>query len=97
MAAALSIAFAPTPLGAAEKIRIRCSAQLSAGINFIPKSRYKDVFLGAAASATPANILTAYNALFGTLVAGKKIFIETSVINSVGQQSVPVETSIIIT
>lgn len=97
MAAALSIAFAPSPLGAAEKIRIRATAQLSAGIGFVPKSRYKDVFLGAAATATPSNILSAYTALFGTLVAGKKIFLEVSTINSVGQQSVPVETNIIIT
>lgn len=97
MAAALSIAFTPTPLGAAEKIRIRATGMLSAGVNFVPKSRYKDVFLGAAASASPAVLSTAYQALFGTLTSGKKIFLEVSVINSVGQQSTPVEVSAIVT
>ena len=97
MAIALSIAFTPSPLGAAEKIRIQATPQLSAGIGFVPSSRYKDVFLGAAASATPANILSAYNALFGTLVSGKKIFFRVSSINSVGFESVPVENSSIVT
>lgn len=97
MAIALSVAFAPSPLGLAEKIRIRATPQLSAGVAFVPKSRYKDVFLGAAATATPSNILAAYTALFGALVSGKKIFFEVSTVNAQGFQSTPVESSIIVT
>lgn len=95
MAAAISFAFTPTPLGAAEKLRVRATPQLSAGIGFVSKSRFKDVFLGAAASASPAIILGAYTGMFGTLVQGTKIFWKVSVINSVGFESVPVETSTI--
>lgn len=89
MAAAFSVAFTPTPLGAAEQIVIEASAQISQGRNFVPRSSYKKVFIGAAASASPANILVNYTALFGTLVAGKKIFLRARVINASGFSSVP--------
>lgn len=88
-----SMVFTPSPLGAAEKLLVRASPQVSAGVNFVPKSKYKIIFLGAAASATPANILAGYTAQFGSLVTGNKIFLEVSSINASGFQSTPTETN----
>ena len=96
MAIALSVAFAPSPLAAGEKIIVEATRQVSAGANFMPRSEYKQVFVGAAASATPANILTAYNALFGALVAGQKIFVRSWVISDDGIPSVPINTSVVV-
>lgn len=96
MAASFSVAFTPTPMGANEKVRIQATRQLSAGVNFVPRSAYHDVFLGAAASASPSNILSAYNALFGSLVTGAKIFVRVSVLNASGFESTPVETSVVL-
>jgi hypothetical protein len=95
--AAFSVPWTPTPLGAAEKILVLASPQVSAGKAFVPRSSFKQVFLGAAASASPANILASYNTLFGTLVAGAKIFLRVSSINASGFQSTPVETNVIVT
>jgi hypothetical protein len=94
--AALSVAFTPTPLATGEKIIIQATGQLSAGRNFAPRSAYRNVFIGAAASASPSNILSAYTALFGNLVTGKKIFFRCYVIGSNGIASVPIESTKII-
>lgn len=97
MAIALSVAFTPTPLAAGEKIVIEASRQVSPGINFLPRSEYKQVFVGAAASASPANILAAYNALYGALVSGQKIFVRAWSVSSNGIASVPITTTVVVT
>lgn len=86
---ALSVAFGPSPLATGEKIVIEATDQVSAGKSFMPRSAYKTVFVGAAASTTPANILSAWNAIYGSLVLGSKIFIRAYVIGTNGQASVP--------
>lgn len=96
MAAALSLAFTPTPLAAGEKIVIEATDQVSAGKSFMPRSAYKQVFIGAAASTSPANILSAWNTIFGSLIAGNKIFIRAWVIGTNGQASKPILTSAIV-
>lgn len=90
MAIAFSIAFAPSPLAAAEQIVIEATNQVSAGKSFMPRSAYKQVFIGAAASATPANILTAWNAIYGALIAGQRVFVRAWVINANGLASSPI-------
>lgn len=97
MAIALSVAFTPTPLGAGEKIVIEATRQVSAGVNFQPRSAYKQVFVGAAATASPANVLAAYNALYGALVAGSKILFRAYVIGSTGLASPVLQASVIVT
>lgn len=72
-AAALSIAFTPTPLGADEFLFVYASPQRSAGRAF--ESDFRLVHASAAAAATPANIFAAYQARFGTPVVGNRIFI----------------------
>lgn len=97
MAIALSVAFTPTPLSAGEKIIIEATDQVSPGINFMPRGEYKQVFVGAAASASPANILTAWNALYGALISGRKIFIRSWVISATGLASAVLEQSVVVT
>lgn len=97
MAIALSVAFTPTPLAAGEQIIIEATRQVSAGVNFMPRSEYKQVFVGAAASASPANILAAYNALYGALVSGAKIFVRSWVIDATGLASTPIIDSVVVT
>lgn len=97
MAIALSVAFTPTPLATGEKIIIEATDQVSPGINFMPRGEYKQVFVGAAASASPANILAAWNALYGALISGRKIFIRSWVISSTGIASAVLEQSVVVT
>lgn len=74
MAAALSFAFTVTPVPAATTYVVEATRQVSAGISFLPRSEYKFIGSVAAAGASPLNALAAYNALYGALIAGRKIF-----------------------
>jgi hypothetical protein len=75
--AAFSIAFTPTPLGAGAHLQVFASPQQSAGRTFNGDFRF--IALGAAATASPLNVLAAYTAKFGVPVTGNKIFISASV------------------
>jgi len=97
MAIALSVAFVPTPLAAGDKIVIEATDQVSAGKSFMPRSKFKVVFVGAAASASPANILTAWNAIYGALLPGTKIFVRAKTVKSTGIVSAIIETDVIVT
>lgn len=70
--ASFSIAYTPTPLGAGVRAFMFCSPQLSAGRAF--NGDYRLISVTAAAAASPANILTAYTAVFGAPVTGNRIF-----------------------
>lgn len=98
MAIALSVAFAATPLAADEKLVVWASPQVSQGINYIQRGKMKIVFIGADATASPANILSNYLATFGgVLISGKKIFIEAFVVGPNGVKSTPIKSSVIVT
>jgi hypothetical protein len=97
MAITLSAAYTATPLAAGNKLAIYCTKQLSAGITRPSASAYQLISISAAAAASPANILAAYNAKFGTLVAGNKIFIKAVVISASGIAAAPYETFAVIT
>ncbi len=97
MAIAFSIAYTATPVAALTKVLIEASAQQSAGVAFIAPSKYRQISVSAAAAASPANILAAYNAKFGALISGKRIFLRVTVIGSTGLRSQPIMTSIVVT
>lgn len=91
--ASFSVAWTPTPLGTGERIFISCSPQRSAGRGF--EGDYRLISVGAAASASPSNILSAYQGRFGTPILGMRIFI--SVQRYVGGfLSTPIGTSAIV-
>jgi len=84
---AFTVAFTPTPVPADTSYIVRCTAQVSPGKKFV-KNLYRNVSVIAAAAASPANILAAYVAKFGTLVEGQKIGIEILAVNeTTGQKS----------
>lgn len=97
MAIALSVAFTASPLAAGQKLLIECSPQLSPGVSYINPAKFRSIFTGAAATATPANILANYNAKFGALISGKKIFIRATVLTVDGQRSAPLISSVVVT
>lgn len=81
--------YTATPLAALTKIVLSASPQFSAGIQYVGLNRLRFVQISAAAAASPENGLAAYNALFGTLVAGKKVLIKHQVLSSTGGRSNP--------
>lgn len=83
---AFSIAFTPTPLAAGLRVIVRAGPQRSAGRSF--ESDFRVMLIGAAASASPSNILAAYQAKFGTPITGGRIFISAAVY-ALGFESVP--------
>lgn len=96
MAAALSVAYTATPLAAGVKLIIFATRGVSAGINFMPKSEFKFIQVSAAAAASPANILTAYTALYGALIAGQKIFIRGIAVDANGFASTALDSNIVV-
>jgi len=71
-AAALSIAYTATPLGAGVRLFSFVSPQQSAGRAF--NGDYRLIAVSAAAAASPANIYAAYVARLGLPVVGSRIF-----------------------
>jgi len=76
-AAAFSIAYTTTPLGAGQRLFSYISPQQSAGRSF--NANYKLIAVSAAAAASPANVLAAYTARCGVPVVGNRIFLSLAV------------------
>jgi hypothetical protein len=91
---AFSIAYTPTPAPAATRVIIRAGPQRSAGRSF--ESDFRVISITAAAAASPANILAAYQAKFGTPVTGNRIFVSVS-LETLGFESLPFITSVVAT
>ena len=96
MAIALSVAYTATPLAAGAKVACFSTGPVSPGVSFVSASRYRLLQVSAAAAASPANVLATYNAKFGALVAGQKIFFKTVVYNADGLASDSTETSVVV-
>jgi len=79
--------FAPTPTSTYVKTMVFASPQVSPGINFL-KNRMVKIQVLAAATATGADVITAYTARFGALTAGQKIQLGFVAVNrSTGERS----------
>lgn len=92
-AAAFSIAYTPTPLGAGERLFTFVSPQRSAGRSF--ESDYRLLAVSAAAAASPADVYAAYVAKFGVPIVGNRVFI-TLHRYSLGFMSGPLYTSAVV-
>ncbi|MGH8489398.1 MAG: hypothetical protein ACREXS_11190 [Gammaproteobacteria bacterium] len=75
--AAHSVAYTVTPLAAGARLFVFVSPQRSAGRSF--ESDYRLIAVSAAAAASPADIETAYEARFGVLVVGQRLFYKLQV------------------
>jgi hypothetical protein len=89
-AAAFSVAYTVTPLGAGARLFSFVSPQRSAGRAFEADLRLLSV--SAAAAASPAVLTTAYTAKFGVPVVGNRIFMSFTTYQG-GFQSGPLFTS----
>lgn len=92
-AATFSVAWTATPLAAGQRIFVWASPQRSAGRTF--ENDFRLIFVGAAASASPANILSNYTARFGVPVTGARIFNSVQVYSG-GFLSSPILTSSVV-
>lgn len=94
---ALSLTFAPI-VPAGTKVKVMATAPMSAGKSFV-KSEFRQISVLDAAATSPANLLAAYVAKFGsTGTVGQKIFVKIVAVNSVtGQVGSPSQVSVITT
>jgi hypothetical protein len=76
-AAAMSIAYTATPLGAGQRLFSFISPQQSAGRKF--NKNYRLIAVSAAAAASPANVYAAYIARLGVPVVGNRVFFSLAV------------------
>lgn len=89
-AAAQTVGFTPTPVGAGYALIIAATAPVSPGRTFL-KNRYRIISVQAAAATSPANTYTAYVAKFGAPITGQKIGFKIYLINTAtGQAGIPV-------
>jgi len=80
-AQSVSIAFAPTPVPANIAYVVELTAQVSPGINFL-KGKYRIIAVFPAADATPTVISAAYIAKFGALIAGQKVGLRVTAVDT---------------
>lgn len=78
---AFTIAYTPTPLDTNVKLSVYATQQLPTGRTFA-KPYLRWIFASAAAAASPANILSAYTAKFGALVAGSRIGVNVNAVDA---------------
>lgn len=77
---AMSLAFTATGLAAGQTVIVEATPMISAGINNA-KSKFRKISTFAGGSASPQNILAAYTAKFGSLVAGQKVIVRVKAID----------------
>lgn len=84
-----SLAYTATPLPASTKLVIECTGPMSPGRKFIRNSDYRQIFITAAAAASPANIFSAWEARYGdsTNYVGKVINFRVYTLNDQGLRS----------
>jgi hypothetical protein len=91
--AAQTLAYVPTPVAADNTLIIEATRPLSAGVG-AAGAQYRKIGTVAAAAASPFNSFAAYTAVFGTPVAGKKIFFRcTPINNNSGMKGIPMQAS----
>lgn len=93
---AFSVVFAPTPVPTGHTLVIEASRQSSPGVSAF-KGKNVVITTEAAAATSPADILTAYTAKYGTLVAGQKIAVSAYFINkTTGLKGTPLFTTVVV-
>lgn len=92
---ALTVDYATDPTSD-EKALVFAAPPMSAGRKFVGK-RYRLIYTSAAGAPGPLNILSAYNAKFGTLVIGQNINVLVKYVNkNTGAAGTPSAASVVI-
>lgn len=94
--ATVEIAWTSGALGASTKLAVFAAPPVSAGINFLPPSRFKLLQVSSAAATSPLDVVTAYELLFGPLQAGEKVVLRLVTLNAAGFAAPPIEISAIV-
>ncbi len=94
---ALSLVFAPTPVGTGLTLVIEATPVQGPGKSFM-KNNFRIISSVAAAGTSPKNLLADYNTRFGTLTpAGSKVWIRVRLVNKTnGQAGIPVVVSCVL-
>lgn len=77
----LSLAFTGTGLTAGQTVVIEATPCMSAGINFA-KSEFRVIGTRVGNTTSPMDLLADYQAKFGNVVAGKKVFIRVKAVDN---------------
>lgn len=91
------VAYTATPLPASTKLVFEATRPLSPGVKFVGRSEFKQVLITAAAAASPADLSAAYEAMFGPVPSGARIFLRAYKLDVGGQRSAYVQTDAIST
>lgn len=93
---ALSAVFGPDPVPTGFKMIMSATPGMSAGISFV-KSEFRQLVAVAAGGTSPENLLTLYNAKYGALVAGQRIFVKAKLVHILsGLDSVSLQATCIV-
>lgn len=93
----LGFNYDPDPVETDTQMVIEATPQYSPGISFV-KNKFRTLTTLNAATASPADIYSAYIAAFGPLVAGMKISVRVKLISTItGQAGIPVALNCIVT
>lgn len=86
---AISVVYSIPGAAGDNDLVIEFTPQVGPGISFV-KNKYRFLTNIADNAASPFNALTLYNAKFGTLVAGQKVFVRVHLVNAnTGQAGIP--------
>lgn len=92
----IEIGFSLDPVPANFALVLQATPLITPGVNFV-KNRYRFTTSLPAATATGADIYAAWNTLFGSLVAGQKVFVRGFLVSTTtGQAGVPSVASTIV-
>jgi hypothetical protein len=93
---AVSLAYDPTPVPADFALFIEMTPNVTPGKTFV-KNLFRLLVVRAAASASPADLLSAYADSFGNPVAAQKIFARVRLVSTTtGQSGIPLQTVAIV-
>jgi hypothetical protein len=96
-APSFSLAFDPSPVPADFAMMVFATGNVTPGKSFV-KNLYRFIGTVPAAGTTPANLLTAYQAVHGDPVAGNKIFVRCFLVSTTtGQAGIPIADVTIVT
>jgi hypothetical protein len=89
--------FAASPVPAGMAVLVFATRGLSAGVSFVGK-QFRFIQKLAATATTPQDLTTTYTAKFGTPITGSRVFLQAKVVDiTTGQESIPLQSSVIIT
>lgn len=94
----LTLDFTPTPLAAGTYLVIEATDALSAGIEYVSRGQFKFIQAVAPAGTSPANIISAWEAIYGDISfkVNGKIHVRARIVGDTGFSGTPAQTSAVV-